>query len=366
MKQNWYVSPTQAQQAAERWSASIDRGGKLGSVHHTVPRFYLKRFANSKNQLLVRDRETGVASTRKINDLGITDFYTFLAEDGKYDSSMEDALALSENAAAPVFEKILSPFKGPASLSNSERATIAQFLSFQLVRGPRRRREGELLADFYVKTMAGHAMSDEDRREIRAVPHPNEHARLLGSLPEILFPHLLKWPFALVNIDESLLLTCDEPVIVDVGDDWVEHLPECGRTRQQEARAERRSRKKGTEHRSILHFYPSRPSGLERADGVILPITPRSILCLGTVGPEHGSVLRLTGTDAQDVAAEVNEKIINNAFGWVAAHPQHPTFRTMELPPVGNLISLCDGRSVMSREFQRPPAPRQPSRIRRT
>ncbi|PRY18882.1 uncharacterized protein DUF4238 [Pseudosporangium ferrugineum] len=48
-------------------------------MHHTVPRLYLKNFANPKGQILVRDRETGDASIRKI-DLGITDFYTFVAK----------------------------------------------------------------------------------------------------------------------------------------------------------------------------------------------------------------------------------------------------------------------------------------------
>ncbi|WP_158277931.1 DUF4238 domain-containing protein [Pseudosporangium ferrugineum] len=79
VKHAWYPSPAEAQEAAERWSASVDRAGKLGSVHHTVPRLYLKNFANPKGQILVRDRETGDASIRKI-DLGITDFYTFVAK----------------------------------------------------------------------------------------------------------------------------------------------------------------------------------------------------------------------------------------------------------------------------------------------
>jgi hypothetical protein len=365
MEKIWYASPAQAQQSAERWAASVDRAGKVGSVHHTVPRFYLKNFSNHKGQLLVRDRETGTASVRKIDDLGITDFYTFLAQDGEYDSSMEEALTLVEGPASKVFSKLLSPFQGPSSLSGEDLATLAQFLSFQLVRGPRRRRESELLADLYVKIRAGSTLSDEDRRGLRVVPHQNEHIRLLGRLAEALYPYLLGWPVTLINLDEPLLLTCDEPVVVDVGDDWGNHLPECGRTRQQAARDERRSRKRGKEHRTVIHLYPSRPSGLERADGIVLPLTPRSILCLGSVEAEHGSIFHLTGTEAQEAAATLNEQIINNAFGWVASHPQHPSFRTMEFPPVGNLISFCDGRSVMSRELQKPPSPRRPTRIRK-
>lgn len=366
MERTWYTSPAQAQQSAERWSANVDRAGKLGSVHHTVPNFYLKNFANPKGQLLVRDRETGKASIRKTNDLGITDFYTFVAQDGEYDSSMEEVLTLVEGSASKVFSKLLSPFQGPRSLSGEELATLAQFLSFQLVRGPRRRREAELLADLYVKIGAGNTLSDEDRRYLHIVPHQNDHIRLLGTLAESLFPRLTGWPVSLISLDEPLLFTCDEPVVIDVGDDWVTHLPECGRTRQQAAKDERQHRKRGEEHSTIIHLYPSRPSGLERADGVVFPLTPRTILCLGSVEAEHGSVLRFTGANAQEVAATLNEQIINNAFSWVAAHPQHPSFRSMEFPPVGNLISLCDGRSVMSRELQKPPSPRRPARIRKT
>ncbi|WP_106131362.1 hypothetical protein [Pseudosporangium ferrugineum] len=43
---------------------------------------------------------------------------------------MEDALTLVEGPASAVFDKILSPFHGPSSLSAEDLATLASFLAF--------------------------------------------------------------------------------------------------------------------------------------------------------------------------------------------------------------------------------------------
>lgn len=54
---------------------NADPRQQAGARHHTVPAFYLRRFANSQNQLWVRDRRSPVPGLRKETDLAIRDFY---------------------------------------------------------------------------------------------------------------------------------------------------------------------------------------------------------------------------------------------------------------------------------------------------
>src|SRR5690348_5401068 len=71
----------------------------VGSRHHTVPRFYLERFATA-GQLWVRDRGTGVGRLQRISRVGtIRDFYTFINANGEKDGRLECILAEVEGGA---------------------------------------------------------------------------------------------------------------------------------------------------------------------------------------------------------------------------------------------------------------------------
>jgi hypothetical protein len=68
--------------------------------------------------------------------------------------------------------------------------------------------------------------------EVTAVPHPNEHIRLMGPLAHAIWQSLLRRPVQLIRLDAPLLVISDEPVIVDT-DEHVRHLPECSLTQGQ-------------------------------------------------------------------------------------------------------------------------------------
>ncbi|WP_280343161.1 DUF4238 domain-containing protein [Nocardia neocaledoniensis] len=76
----------------EAWLQSVDRFNKVGSRHHVIPRFLLHRWANSTDQIWVKSKHDRREGIRGIRDLGIKDFYTFLATDGQ----QQDRLAHSE------------------------------------------------------------------------------------------------------------------------------------------------------------------------------------------------------------------------------------------------------------------------------
>ena len=86
----------EAERRAEEWLANADPSVGVGSRHHTVPAFYLKRFANKSTELSVRDRNTGALSTRSYLTMKITDFYTVVGQDGTLDGRLEQLLSQIE------------------------------------------------------------------------------------------------------------------------------------------------------------------------------------------------------------------------------------------------------------------------------
>ncbi len=172
---------------AQRWLESSDPAIGVGARHHTVPAFYLRRFANSDGRLLVRDRPTGRLFPSTASKLAIKDFYTVVNQDGTFDGRMEQLLAKVEGEAAQLLKLLLSPYRKPGPLTQAEQVTLCQFVAFQMVRGPRKRREVELQADYAAKLQAGDELTEQDLREITAVPHPNEHIRLMGPVSFAIF-----------------------------------------------------------------------------------------------------------------------------------------------------------------------------------
>jgi hypothetical protein len=106
----------EAERRAEEWLANADPSVGVGSRHHTVPGFYLKRFANGSTELSVRDRTTGALSTRSYLTMKITDFYTVVGQDGALDGRLEQLLCQVEGNAARVFGDLLNPFRRPKPL----------------------------------------------------------------------------------------------------------------------------------------------------------------------------------------------------------------------------------------------------------
>lgn len=89
-------------------------------------------------------------------------------------------------------------------ITPEDKVDLCIFTAFQLVRGLRKRREIELMSDFYVRLMqlnipvgaerrAVAAYSDtlRDFRTLEVTSHPNDHVSLLGKLAEPLSDHLL-------------------------------------------------------------------------------------------------------------------------------------------------------------------------------
>jgi hypothetical protein len=351
----------EARRRALEWLAKLDRSEGVGSKHHTVPGFYLRRFASKSGRLSVRNRTTGELRGCNYLDLRIKDFYTVVGEDGALDGRLEQALCIVEANAGRIFADLLSPFRRPRPLDPVDQAAVVQFLAFQLTRGLRKRRELELMADYTAKLQAGQQLTRREIESLNVMPHPNLHLEMMCKTAEHLAPYISDRPVALIVLDRPLLITSDEPVMLNLGENHVVHQPDCFITKKELAR---RRREADGAYSQIIHIYPSRPSGVAKAMEIALPLTPRSIMFLGPPGASSEPYLSLRGDEADRLACEANNNVISQALDWVAANPEHPTFPSLDFPPPDPLIQVCDGGSAMSQKLKTPPEPRMPRLLR--
>jgi hypothetical protein len=223
-----------------------------------------------------------------------------------------------------------------------------------MVRGPRKRREIELLADYGWKMLGSGQLTSRDLREVTVVPHPNEHIRLMGPMSYSIFQNLVQRPVQLVRLDAPLLVISDEPVIVDT-DEHVRHRPECSMTERQLRQRQRRDGKNATSEQPF-HIWPTQPSGVELAEAVGMSLSPAALLVFGRIGEDLQSEVVVKGDEAEKLAESVNAAVVGQAYDWIAAHPDHPTFANWTFPPPSPLLGVCDGGSVMSEQLKSAPS----------
>ena len=70
----WYPADPVADRQAQRWFETSDPAAYVGSRHHTVPAFCLRRFAADGQRLQVWRRATGEIELGSADDLSITNF----------------------------------------------------------------------------------------------------------------------------------------------------------------------------------------------------------------------------------------------------------------------------------------------------
>jgi hypothetical protein len=295
----------------------------------------------------------GQVKPGSVDDLSVTNFYTVLNKDGQFDGRMEELLGRVEGEAAEVMKLLLTTLRKPGQLAVDQRRAICQLVAFQMVRGPRKRREVELLADYGWKTLATGQLTKQDLHELMVVPHPNEHIQLMGPTSYAIFRNLMRRPIQLIRLDAPLLVISDEPVIVDT-DEHAKHLPECSLTQGQLRRRQRRNTKDGT-FRQPVHIWPTRPAGVEVAEAIGMPLSPSVLLVFGGVAEDPQAEVVLSGEEAKQLADGVNAALTGQAYDWIAANPGHPTFAGWTFPSPSPLLGVCDGGSVMSEQLRSPP-----------
>ncbi|MFJ2757468.1 DUF4238 domain-containing protein [Nocardioides sp. NPDC087217] len=327
--------------------AKIDPKRYVGAKHHVVPKFILKRFANAKDQVLVRDRATGGRRLSNIKALAVTDFYTFIDQAGELNSSFEQLWGVVEGAAADILRDHLdNPFSRPRPFDQEEKQVIDAFVALQLVRGPSLRRVYEVVADYGMKLVNQDKFSadDLDRVEFRA--HQNHHLEFLASNVEMINAHLATRAACLVTLDQQLLVISDEPVCLERPADF--------------ARPTRRQMR-GHPRNVLVDGEPVAPEdliqlssgsvGLANAEAIAMPISPLHAIVYDQ--PESFRLTRhvvLTGKDAAEFANDVNQICMEQAVVWIAGNPGHPTLSRIKLPRQPPPVVIRDGGSRLARQ----------------
>ncbi|MAU84018.1 MAG: hypothetical protein CME34_19540 [Gordonia sp.] len=155
-------------------------------------------------------------SRRARGDVAVRDFYTFIDLDKESNSTLEELLTKIEADAAPVLAWLANDFRRPSAwLSTDQREALDIFVAFQAVRGPRSRREIEVLGDYWAKSMVGGQIPDSELARLEFSPHQNDHIAYATEAMHRVTESLYLRPVSVVRLDRPVLWISDEPVVVE-------------------------------------------------------------------------------------------------------------------------------------------------------
>lgn len=203
--------------------------------HHVVSKFYLRRFANPRKQLIRRPLD-GKAHLQSVNDATVRkDFYTVHA-DGFEQDAFETQLADVEAEAAVAFTAILRDGAWPPTPEH--RLGVSAWIGLQFLRGENNRRMVEEMHRAFSKLEIGMANTDQ-LRELTGAPEgatddeveaarahmlatadtrPIDHHAHLRSIGQVLEQAVAavfdRQPWILVDFSWDALGTSDTPVVI--------------------------------------------------------------------------------------------------------------------------------------------------------
>lgn len=335
--------------------SSIDPKRYVGHKHHVVPAFILKRFANAKKQLQVRDLARNTTRLVNVSDLAVTDFYTFINASGELDSSYEHLWGQIEAGASRALRDHLraSPFVKPRPFSVEEKVAIDALVALQLLRGPALRRVSELITDYHIKLTNAQVLSADDMVELEFAPHQNDHLKVMARLLERVATHLSTRAACLVTIDRPGLVICDEPVCLEPADDG--RASPAGDPLSTNPAP---SRHRKGRLRTSSDLIEIRGSGLGLADAseLALPLGPTTALVYDFPGSAgHRPHMRLSGEDADYFQRAITRICVQQAVEWIAASPDNLTLGSIEVPAPQPFLTISDGGSLMAKSVSGKP-----------
>jgi Protein of unknown function (DUF4238) len=267
--------------------AQIARG------HHTVPRFYLDRFANDDQQIGVVQLPGDIRYRQSTRDASVVkDFYNI---DNRADpNAIENLIAEIEGDAAAVFRKVLDDHHWP--LDSNDRSILATFFGLQRVRGPHQRQLfteiAEVVAsalDHEGKAAAGSAKTDQ----VNEIKHAH-----ISSLVDVMayasFYFGRSW--AVIRFSRKRLLTGDAPVSL---------LPDPG--------------------------TPNAAVGIGNAWAILFPMSRTTGLMMFQILAGEKQI-DTTAEGSTHLASVFNEATINNARERIFYHPDDASMIPSELP----------------------------------
>lgn len=305
--------------------------GEVAKLHHTVPQFYLRGFANDAERITTVRLPGDRRYTSRIKNTAATNH--FYSIDGHPDGTdvFETALSEMEGAAAAVLRVIEG---GTWPLSEKQRGTLGTFMAVQSVRGPDHRRSMQYIAaqmaklevrvsggeniQQWAKRTYGVELDDDEAKSVwqqatqpsgpPITISPRQHIAQMVNTAVKLLPSILGRPWTLSRFSRRSLITCDSPVGLISAE--------------------------GSE--------PWQGVGFATAWGITFPLTRKLGLLMGDVKPmiefhypvEKVRAGRLDSVESGTTATEkcINESTVRSASEYVYLHPDDVSFVPSLLP----------------------------------
>lgn len=292
--------------------------------HHTVPAFYLKRFANERPARRPQVMRVPLSGRNRhlmsVNDASVeTDFYLMEVEDGSWTDEAEDALSNLETDAAQALRVLVD--EAPWPIPPEVREPIAAWAAVQYLRSPAMRqalntiadtafksmieRGGRLLIEQVLRDKYGRTPTEAEVGALQAATqfdgyhlkqHQNEHMLIMHEMLPGTTAMFYHRGWSVIRFAEAIT-TSDAPVVL---------LPD-----------------PNADQRTSL--------GLASAPYVLVPLDRHVVLVMGAVGDQD---YPLSGNP--QLAYKVNRDIVRNAYQCLFHHPDDAPLTGIDLTESGD------------------------------
>ncbi|MCX4400029.1 DUF4238 domain-containing protein (plasmid) [Streptomyces sp. NBC_00053] len=302
--------------------------------HHTVPRFYLARFADARKQLMRVELPGIKGHLMSIGNATVeNDFYLVETNDGSPSDAVEDSLSELEGQAATALRQLIDERVWP--IPEAVRRPIAAWAAIQYLRTPAARQAGNDIADAGLKlsiALGGRSQMRAALESVEARPvteaevdemwalmnafddykyeaHQNLHVHTMSQS----FPGTAAGFFSrgwhVVRFTRKALITTDTPVVLMKGPGQGLGLP----------------------------------IGTASAGGVLVPLDRRMALIMGE---PHTEDFPLSGSTS--IAKALNQRLVWNARRAAFHHPEDDPLCGLELPqPRDTEVTFTDPQSFL-------------------
>jgi hypothetical protein len=208
----------------------VPDGGNLKRRNHTVPKFYLRRFADGNGTLTRVELPGDKRILISVTDAAVMkDFYVVETADGTLSDAAEDAFVVVEEAAAKAIRSLVDDKTWP--IPASMRMDIAGWVALQFLRVPSVRKLSDELAEAF-RDM-GLAVQGDDGKQILMkiddegyadVTRPDLHLRFIRDLLAPVTQMLYRRHWIITRYERKRLATSDTPVALIPAADHAEGL----------------------------------------------------------------------------------------------------------------------------------------------
>ena len=329
-------------------------------LHHYVPQFYLKRFADDEDRVGVIELAKPSRGHRRVNHVSkvaaIKDFYTIVHVDGHDTTVVENILGAVDGRAARVIPRIAYGVLAP---SDQDRFDFSLWLAFQNVRGPRTRRQLEAMGETVAKLEISMNTCERSVREFLAKergeePNDDDVDEMLNRVRrgegfEVVVPQnhavssmlqhgidsgafFFDRTWTLLRSDEPVFLTSDHPIAL---------------------------------HQYAEHHHPFFGVGIATADEILVPLDRQTVPVAHHFDDFPTKVLRINVEEAR----ELNRQILQFAYAEVYGHPDDVMqVESRDLPKANRPVARVDGGPtssiILPDGLNAPPSRARPRRFR--